>query len=159
MTGFLGTRATLLSDVSLILETIIVGMIALGWWYGRKHRGWSHHWLMLVTVVVDVGFLAVYMLRRVLEPTVLFPKHDTFFFAVYLPVVMVHSIISSVAFVLGIVLTVKGIRQGTSGKGRRTYGLSKEYAPKHHRMGVWAVWSYLASGLSGIAVYYMLYMM
>ena len=159
MHGFLGTKATLLSDVSLILETFIVVAIIWGWWLGRKHRGWSHHWVMLATVIVDVGFLIVYMLRRLLEPTVLFPTHGVFYAAVYLPVVMVHSIISSVAFVLGIVLAVRGIRNRAATSKPRTYALKTEYRPRHDRLGVWAVWSYLTSGVTGVAVYYMLYMM
>jgi putative membrane protein len=159
MDGFVGTRATLLSDVSLVLETLIVVLIVVGYWYGRQHRKWSHHYVMLVTVIVDVGFLVVYMGRRMLEPTVLFPEHTPFYFYVYLPIVMIHSIISSVAFVLGLILTIKGIRRKLQTEKPKTYALQKEYRPKHKRMGLWALWSYLLSGISGIAVYYMLYMM
>jgi uncharacterized membrane protein YozB (DUF420 family) len=158
MHGFLGTKASLLSDVSLLLETVIVIAIVVGWRLGKTHKGWRHHWIMLFTVVVDVGFLIVYMLRRLLEPTVLFPSHGTFYFAVYLPVVMVHSIISSVAFIAGIVLTVQGIRHGIRDSAARKFRLSPDYRPGHVGWGKWTVWFYLLSGVSGIAVYLMLYL-
>ncbi len=158
MDGFLGTKATSLSDVSLILETIIVILILVGYFYGRKHRGWNHHYLMLVTFIVDIGFLIVYMARRVLEPTVLFPEHNIFYFAVYLPIVIVHSIISSVALVIGAILVVKGIKRGIKNKEKKKYSLPKDYRPKHKKLGVWGVWSYLLSGITGIMVYVMLYM-
>ena len=53
MHGFLGTKASLMSDVSLILETVIVAGIMVGWYLGRKHRSLQHHWLLLVTVATD----------------------------------------------------------------------------------------------------------
>ncbi|GAB4278983.1 MAG: hypothetical protein Kow0056_11780 [Coriobacteriia bacterium] len=159
MDGFMGTRATLLSDVSLILETLIVVMIVAGYFQARKHKGWNHHYVMLATVLVDVAFLVVYMGRRLLEPTVLFPEHSTFYYAVYLPVVMIHSIISSVAFVLGLILVWRGIMRKAKTSKPKTYALLAEYRPKHKRLGLIALWSYLVSGLTGIAVYYMLYVM
>ncbi len=154
----MGTRASFLSDVSLILETVIVILIIVGYFYARKHKGWNHHYLMLVTVIVDIGFLVIYMARRAIEPSVLFPEHNIFYFAVYLPVVMVHSIISSVALILGLILLVNGIKNGLKNKERKKYTFSKEYRPRHKKMGLWGLWSYLLSGITGILVYIMLYM-
>lgn len=159
MQGFFGTKASFLSDVSLILETVIVGGIMYGWYLGRKHRSSNHHWLMLVMVIVDVAFLAVYMVHQVIDPKVLFPVHNAFYSYVYLPTVLVHSFISSVAFILGIVLSIKGIRHHVKDTKPGTYVLTKEYRPRHARMGRWTAWSYLISALTGIAVYYMLYIM
>ncbi len=159
MPGFLGTKASYLSDVSLILETFIVAGIMFGWYLGWKHRSWKHHWLMLVTVIVDVAFLIIYMFHQAVDPKVLFPVHNTFYRVVYLPTVLVHSFISSVAFILGIWLTVQGIRYHVKDTKPRTYVLAQDYRLRHGRMGVWTAWSYLISALTGIAVYYMLYMM
>lgn len=159
MTGFFGTKASLLSDISLVLETFIVAGIMWGWWLGTKHKSFKHHWLMLVTVIVDVAFLVVYMIHQAVDPKVLFPSHDTFYKVVYLPTVLVHSFISSVAFILGIWLAVQGIRHHVKDSRPGVYVLTREYRPRHGRMGVWTAWSYLISALTGIAVYYMLYMM
>lgn len=158
MSGFFGTKASLLSDISLVLETFIVAGIMWGWWLGAKHKSWKHHWLMLITVVVDVAFLIVYMFHQAVDPKVLFPVHNAFYKFVYLPTVLVHSLISSVAFVLGIVLTIQGIRHHVKSKPG-VYVLTPDYRGRHGRMGVWTAWSYLISALTGIAVYYMLYMM
>jgi uncharacterized membrane protein YozB (DUF420 family) len=114
---------------------------------------------MLTTVLVDVVFLLVYMLRRVFEPKVLFPVHNLFYFAVYLPIVLIHSIISSAALIIGIILVVKGLRRGMKNKERKTFRFEKDYFPRHRRLGIWGVWCYLISGITGILVYIMLYVM
>lgn len=159
MPGFFGTKASFLSDVSLVLETFIVAGIMYGWYLGRKHKSSNHHWLMLVTVIVDVAFLIIYMFHQAVDPKVLFPVHNAFYSYVYLPTVLVHSFISSVAFIMGIILTVQGIRHHVKNTKPGTYVLTPEYRPKHGKSGVWTAWAYLLSALSGIAVYYMLYMM
>jgi uncharacterized membrane protein YozB (DUF420 family) len=159
MHGFLGTKASLLSDSTLILETIIVAGIMFGWYLGKKHRSLNHHWLMLVMVVTDVAFLILYMVHQAVDPKVLFPVHNAFYRMVYLPTVIVHSFISSAAFILGIWLAVQGIRHHVKGTKQGTYVLKPDYRPRHARMGVWSAWAYLISALSGMGVYYMLYMM
>lgn len=159
MSGFMGTRASFLADLSLFLETLIVILIIVGYFNARKHKSWNHHYIMLTTVLVDVVFLLVYMLRRVFEPKVLFPVHNLFYFAVYLPIVLIHSIISSAALIIGIILVVKGLRRGMKNKERKTFRFEKDYFPRHRRLGIWGVWCYLISGITGILVYIMLYVM
>jgi uncharacterized membrane protein YozB (DUF420 family) len=158
MTGFFGTKASLLSDISLILETIIVAGIMYAWWLGKKHKSSNHHWIMLVMVVVDFGFLAVYMVHRAIDPAATIAP-GPFYQYVYLPTVLVHSFISSIAFVWGLVLSIRGIRHHVKDSKPGTYVMDADYLRKHRRQGVWAAWSYLISALTGIAVYYMLYMM
>jgi putative membrane protein len=159
MHGFLGTKASMLSDVSLILETVIVVGIMYAWYLGKKHKSLNHHWLMLVMVLVDVGFLIVYMIHHAVDPKVLFPSHDAVYKYVYLPLVIVHSFISSAAFILGLILSINGIRRRNKDAKASVYAFVSGYRPKHARLGVWAAWSYLISAITGIAVYYMLYMM
>lgn len=157
-TGFFGTKASFLSDVSLILETIIVAGIMYGWYLGKKHRSGNHHWLMLVMVVVDLAFLAIYMVHRLVDPAATLAP-GTFYQYVYMPTVLVHSFISSIAFIMGLVLSVRGIRHHVKSAKAGTYVMDAEHQKKHRRQGVWTAWAYLISALTGIAVYYMLYMM
>ncbi len=159
MEGFLGTKASFLADLSLILETVIVVLIMIGYFAARKRRTWNHHYLMLVTFLVDIGFLIVYMGRRIVEPRVLFPLHNLFYYAVYLPVVLVHSFISSIALIIGAILVVKGLRRGIKNREKKAYAFDKDYRPRHRRLGIWGIWCYLISGLTGILVYIMLYVM
>ncbi|HEY3317922.1 MAG TPA: DUF420 domain-containing protein [Coriobacteriia bacterium] len=158
MHGFLGTKATLLSDVNLVLELVIIAIVLAGWRYGRAHRGWQHHWTMLVTVAVFLAFFLIYMLRRTLEPPVTFPTRDTLYFAVYLPVVIVHSAVSTVAFLLGTFVSVQGLRKGVRNSAKRAYALKAGYRPRHARLGIISTWCYVLSAVSGIAVYLLLYL-
>ncbi len=159
MHGFLGTRGTLLSDISLVLEFAIVAIVLVGLRFGRKHRGWPHHWTMLASTAVFLAFFVLYMVHRSVDPAATFSSHGMLYFALYLPVVIVHSLVSTVAFILGVFVSVQAIRKGARGARERSYALSADYLPRHTRIGVVSAWCYLLSAVTGIAVYYLLYVL
>ena len=44
--GFVGTHATMGSDVSQLMAALFTGLFIFGWIQAKQHRGSAHHWLM-----------------------------------------------------------------------------------------------------------------
>ena len=58
--GILGTRATLVADINLILQTVILMMLTIGAFQARKGRLDVHHRLMTAAVIINgVAIIAI----------------------------------------------------------------------------------------------------
>ena len=59
--GFLGTGASNVADINLIVQLVIVVLLVAGWIYGRNKRTKLHGQLMVMAVIVNGGAIALVM--------------------------------------------------------------------------------------------------
>jgi len=59
--GFLGTGASNVADINLIVQLVIVVLLVAGWIYGRDKKTKLHGQLMVVAVIVNGGAIALVM--------------------------------------------------------------------------------------------------
>jgi putative membrane protein len=154
--GFFGTSATFFSDISLILEAIILGSFIVGIRYARRHLSNQHYKIMTAGFVLNVIFVGSYMIRSLLsEDSVRFSGPEVVKTLVYLPTVIVHGIASLGAFALagytvyyGFTHTVQKKRRVFTDSGLRT---------RHRLLGILAVSTWTLSFATGVLVYLLLY--
>lgn len=107
MSGLLGTRAAVASDLNLLLQIIVLVILLVGVRYGRKKTGGSlktHGRLMNIVVVLNaVGVLLVMLPSFVNNLGAVIAEPSTIGF----PLTSVHVLFGSVAEVLGIILAFR----------------------------------------------------
>lgn len=154
-TGILGTRAGLLSDVSLSLEFIITGTFLMGFYFARRRRINFHYKAMSVAFALDVSFMVSYMVKSLVEGRTAFQGPDEVYRYIYLPVVVFHSLISLV------VLGLAGYMIYNGYKNTRFESETRKMLPpnikKHRRIGKTTILAWISSFFSGISVYFLLY--
>lgn len=155
--GFLGTSASNFSDVSLLLEVLIVLVFIFGAKYARRALSNQHHSIMLWGFLANAAFVGSYMIYSSLIKTggAKFLGPQTVKSFVYLPLVIVHGFGSIIAFVLAGYTVYYGIKHSII-KERRVFG-SKEERARHKKLGTATIYSWSAALVSGIAVYLLLY--
>jgi putative membrane protein len=153
--GLFGTSAGVVSDLSLIFEVVILAIITFAWLKIRSKDTNLHHKLTIIAVVLNILFVLSYMIKSYVEDPPTFQGPDSMRVGVYLPVVIVHGLVSTIVLVLSLVLIYISIKWGTKEK---KWKFPKEKKPKHKKMGkiMFLMW-YLAM-ITGIIVYILLYM-
>ncbi len=61
--GFLGTRASLISDLALVLVTLTAVMLTIGWQLARHARYEIHRWVQTSAVALNTLVVLVVMLN------------------------------------------------------------------------------------------------
>jgi len=155
--GFLGTTAGNFSDLSLLLEVLIVLVFIFGARYARRALSNTHHSIMLWGFLANVAFVGSYMIYTSLIKTgsakFMGPQAVKTF--VYIPVAVIHGLGSTIAFILAGYTVYYGIKH-TIIKERRVFS-SKEERVKHKKLGTATIFSWSAALISGIIVYLLLY--
>lgn len=113
--GIFGTRASLVADINLILQIVILGILSWGVFQAKRRKFQVHHTLMTVAVITNAALIVAVMnpsFFRILpfalrnpgadKPTVLWP----------------HMVLGAVAEVLGI-YTVLASNSGALEPSRR----------------------------------------
>ncbi len=131
--GILGTSAGIVSDLSLIFEVVILSIITLAWLKARAKESNLHHKMTLLATVLNVLFVLSYMIKSYVEDPPTFQGPDSMRVGVYLPVVIVHGLVSTIVLVLSLILIYISVK-GASKEKRWVF--SKEKRPKHKKMGV-----------------------
>ena len=141
--GLFGTKASLFSDISLILEFLVTAFFIAGLRYAGKVRP-RHCMLMATAFTLDVSFMVSYMIKSLIEGRTEFVGPETIRIYVYLPTVIVHSIISLLVLFMAAYMVFSGFRG---------------WKEKHRRLGMLTFYTWLVSFASGIAVYLLLYVL
>lgn len=152
--GFLGTSAGNVSDFSLIFEIIIIIIITFSWMKARAKDTNPHHTLIIIAAIVNVVFVLSYMAKSIIEGQTSFQGPNDVKAALYLPVVIIHSMISILVLILSFWLIYTGIKWGTK---EQKWSIGKEKKPKHRKFGTYLFLMWYIALISGIIVYLLLY--
>jgi putative membrane protein len=153
--GILGTSAGLVSDLSLIFEVVILSIITFAWLKARSKESNLHHNMTILATILNVLFVLSYMIKSYVESPPTFQGPDSIRVGVYLPVVIVHGLVSTIVLILSLVLIYISIKGATKEK---RWVFSKEKRPKHKKMGVLMFLMWYIAMITGIIVYVLLYM-
>ena len=152
--GIFGTRAGYFSDLSLILEFLVTFAFFFGYYFARKRRISMHYRTMLSAFILDVSFMVSYMIKSLIEGRTEFLGPEFVKIYVYLPTVIFHSIISLVVLFLAAYMIYHGFKNTEKINGRKMIEKEKE---RHRKIGKITLVTWFLSFLSGLAVYYLLY--
>jgi putative membrane protein len=141
--GLFGTKASLFSDISLILEFLVTAFFIVGIRYAGKVKR-KHCMLMATAFTLDVSFMVSYMIKSLIEGRTEFVGPETIKLYVYLPTVIIHSIISLLVLFMAAYMVFSGFRGWTE---------------RHRKLGMLTFYTWLISFASGIAVYLLLYVL
>jgi putative membrane protein len=156
--GLFGTSATLYSDLSLVLEAIILGGFFVGFSYARKKLSNEHYKVMTSAFVLNLIFVGSYMVRGLLKegsPQFMGPEFIKDF--VYLPTVIVHGIASLLAFLIAGFTVYYGYSH-TVQKRRRVFPKSSNRSV-HRILGILTISTWTLSFVTGVFVYILLYVL
>jgi uncharacterized membrane protein YozB (DUF420 family) len=139
--GFLGTKATLRSDLTLVLILVTAVLFTIGWRLARQKRYKAHRWVqtasaILNTLVVLISMVTSYILHILPGIPAKLGEGD------YL-VTSVHGMVGAIALLLGVFVTLRG----------------NELVPKSLRFNNyklfmrWAYALYMLATLGGVIVY------
>ncbi|HKZ94380.1 MAG TPA: DUF420 domain-containing protein [Candidatus Bathyarchaeia archaeon] len=150
MTGLLGTRASLFSDIGLILEVMTTLFFTIGYFYERRRR--KHCVVMGTAVTTNTLFVISYMISRLIREQV--PAPPVQFASIYRMIVIPHGILSVLVLVLAVsqVFLAYRWRQKTGD----VVGLGKR-KNVHRNIGLATLALWYVSFLSGVIIYGILY--
>jgi uncharacterized membrane protein YozB (DUF420 family) len=139
--GILGTRATLVADINLLVQTALFFILVIAALQARNRRYDSHRTLMTVAVVINAAAIVAVMnpsFFRVLPFAVRNPDAPG-------PTVMwPHVALGAVAELMGAFLVIR-------------LGLEPASAPRLRRVMAVTLLLWLAALVVGFALYYMWY--
>jgi len=150
LTGLLGTRASLFSDIGLILEVMTTLFFTIGYFYERRRR--KHCVVMGTAVTTNTLFVISYMISRLIREQV--PAPPVQFASIYRMIVIPHGILSVLVLVLAVsqVFLAYRWRQKTGD----VVGLGKR-KNVHRNIGLATLALWYVSFLSGVIIYGILY--
>lgn len=152
LSGIFGTRASLYSDIGLVLEIVTTLLFTIGYFY-EKRKG-KHCIIMGAAVTTNVIFVISYMVSRLLREEV--PSPPSQFATLYQGVVIPHGILSVLVLVLAISQAFLAYQWRK--KKNDIVALGKR-RPTHRKLGLITLILWYISFLSGITVYAILYVL
>ncbi|MFQ5974849.1 MAG: DUF420 domain-containing protein [Candidatus Hydrothermarchaeales archaeon] len=156
--GLFGTAASIFSDFSLILEVIILSLFIIGFAYARKHLSNRHYKLMTVGFLINLFFVIFFMIgRKTIAGSPEFAGPASIRKTVYLPVVIVHGITSTLAFILAGYAVYYGYKH-TIMKRKRVFTNRNDHR-MHKKIGYTTLVVWSIAFITGILVYLMLYVL
>jgi len=152
MTGIFGTRASLYSDVGLVLEIVTTLLFTIGYFY-EKRRG-KHCIIMGGAVTTNTVFVMSYMVSRLLREEA--PSPPSQFATLYRSVVIPHGVLSVLVLILAISQAFLAYQWRKKKNDMVALG---ERRPTHRKLGIITLILWYVSFLSGIIVYTILYVL
>jgi uncharacterized membrane protein YozB (DUF420 family) len=145
--GFLGTKATLRSDLTLLLILITAILFNLGFYMARRKRFTSHRWIqtsavILNTVVVLVSMVTSYIIHILPGIPARLAEGDY-------AVTTVHGIIGAIGLLFGIFVALRGNELVPQRLKFRNY---KPFMR-------WAYALYMLATLGGVTVYIIVFIL
>jgi len=150
LAGLFGSRASLLSDVGLVLEVVTTVLFSVGYFLERR-RG-RHCVVMVGAVGANVLFVLVYMVTRLVREAVPVPVAQ--FAGLYRAVVIPHGVFATLALVAAVLQVFLAYRWRRRAGDEVVLGGRKRV---HRNVGVLAVVLWYVSFVSGLIIYWILY--
>jgi putative membrane protein len=151
----LGTKADFWWDVTLTTETIVVAAFFIGWRYAKRHKGLKHQKAMLVSTVLVTAWLAMYFTQQAIAGLAGFDGPESIKYGLYLPTIIFHSLVSTLAIVLSGVQIWSGFRWSRMEGAEKV--LVGKGANRHRRMGKVTLLCYLMSVITAYMIYFLLF--
>jgi len=155
MNGFLGTQADFWWDVTLTTETLVVVAFVLAWRHAKRGNGMKHQKGMLIATVMVTGWLFMYVAQQVIAGLSGFDGPEAVKLFVYVPTIIFHSLVSTLAIILS------GVQIYTGFKWSKMKGADKVLhgagASRHRKLGKVTLLSYLMSVITAYMIYIMLF--
>lgn len=151
MTGFLGTRASFLSDLLLISLVVLTPAFLFGFSLARKHDGAGHRLVMVGTYAVIVTFVLIYIWHNLTEgfPPLRGSIFSTFNLVYYL-IGITHSALAVAALLMGGSQLYTGYRFTGENPG---WTMRRQDRAVHSRSGRRTLIVFAFTALTGIAFY------
>jgi putative membrane protein len=129
-----------INELFIVSSAIVM---AFGWWQIRRGHRETHKRLMLTGSVLAALFFISYVLKTVVVGDTTFGGPDKYklFYQTFL---QIHSILATVAAVLGIITLVYAFKAAFS---------------KHRKIGPWTLWTWFITAGSGVMVFLFLYIL
>ncbi|MFZ0531945.1 MAG: DUF420 domain-containing protein [Anaerolineales bacterium] len=139
--GFLGTRATLRSDLTLVLILVTALLFNIGFILARRKQFVVHRWVqtsavILNTLVVLISMVTSYIIHILPGIPAKLNQGDY-------AVITVHGIVGAITLLLGVFVALRGNELVPKGMRFRNYKLFMR----------WAYTLYMLATLGGVIVY------
>ena len=143
--GFLGTKAYLYSDITLILILVSAALFTIGWQLAVRKRYQSHRWVQTTAVILNAVVVLIVMIGSFIKnisPGIPGKLNETSYL-----VPTVHAIIGITGLVFGVFIDLRGNNLVPKALQFRNYKLfmRTSYA------------LYMLATLVGVIVYLVLY--
>jgi uncharacterized membrane protein YozB (DUF420 family) len=147
MPGFLGTKATLRSDLTLVLILITAVLFNVGLILARRKQFKAHRWVQtasvsLNTLVVLISMLTSYIIYILPGIPAKLGQGDY-------AVTTVHGIVGAIALLLGVFVALRGNELVPKGLRFKNYKLFMR----------WAYALYMLATLGGVGVYIIVFVL
>lgn len=139
--GFLGTKATLRSDLTLVLILIIAVLFNLGFFLARQKQFNAHRWVQTTTVILNTLVVVISMVTSYIIH--ILPGIPEKLGQGDYAVTTIHAIIGGIGVVFGVFIALRG----------------NELVPKNIRFNNyklfmrWAYAMYMLATIGGVAIY------
>lgn len=122
--GFLARYSTLGADLSFLLAILFTILFLKAWSWAKKHKGNSHHWLILTAMVTMISYFVFYYLTRRLGVLAIegregFGGPDWVYDYIFTPIVTIHILVVSIGLVMALYMITLGFRVSFFDDGRR----------------------------------------
>ncbi|MBI5746652.1 MAG: DUF420 domain-containing protein [Nitrospirae bacterium] len=122
--GFLARYSTLGADLSFLLSILFTVLFLKAWSWAKKHKGNSHHWLILAAMVTMVSYFVFYYLTRRLGVLAIegregFGGPDWVYYFIFSPILTLHIFAVSIGLVMAFYMITLGFRAAFITNGRR----------------------------------------
>lgn len=104
--GFLGTHATVVSDLSLILILLTAIMFTVGWQLARHGHYETHRWIQTTAAVINA--IVVFTVMITSYVTHILPGIPAKLLTGDYAVTTVHAIVGTIGLLLGIFVVLRG---------------------------------------------------
>ena len=122
--GFLARFSTLGADLSFLLALLFTSLFLIAWSWAKRHRGNSHHWLILFAMITMVSYFTFYYLTRRLGVLAIegregFGGPDWIYYFIFSPILTIHILAVSIGLIIAIYMVILGFRVAFIANGRR----------------------------------------
>ena len=139
--GFLGTHASFLSDLSLVLTLLTAIMFTIGWQLARRRHYEAHRWVQTVTAVINAIVVLGVMVKSFVVH--ILPGIPGKLLEGDYGVTTIHAIVGTIGLLFGIFVVLRG--NGLAPKALHF---------KNYKLFMWTSYVlYILATLLGVAVY------
>ncbi|MDA8066098.1 MAG: DUF420 domain-containing protein [Thermaerobacter sp.] len=139
----------------LLTEAALLAAGGIGYAAVRRHRADAHHWMMLLATAVVFGWIGSYMVMALTYGYVRFGGPPVVYHFLFIPLILVHSLVSTLALFLCAVSVALGFKFSGRRGGRRV--LLGEEGRRHRRVGKLTLWFFVGSAATAYLAYAFLY--
>ena len=143
--GFLGTRASLGADLTLLIIVAAFVLLTVGVVLARRRRYGAHRWVQTAAVVLNLIPVAAWMLRSLFVN--LLPGLPGDLGQGKVALVVVHAVIGAIGAVLGVVIVIRANQLEAQGRSLAAYKTPMRIA----------YLVYLAAVVLGVVAYFVTY--